>query len=108
MTSTNDQKMRVVAEKLRMLGNTMPSPWELPYRLPSPPNFLEPAGADALMTRFGAEGITVQEIAQYNKDAWLVELETSAIRRMGYGPNWREALLDAAYKLLGENVDGRH
>lgn len=107
MTSTNDQKMRVVAEKLRMLGNTMPSPWELPYRLPSPPNFLEPAGADALMTALLAAQYFVHSRPGVCRIS-VIEGGQITKRIHGDGPNWREALLDAAYKLLGENVDGRH
>ena len=126
MTPTIDQKMRVVAEKLGMLkpqlcdryqqaqvGTTarictscgaetneplVELPQYVPHDIP-PPNFLEPAGADALMTALLVEH-QKYGIDFYRNGRGTHIIHINDIR--GEGSTWREALLDAAFKLLGD------
>jgi len=124
MTPTNDQKMRVVAEKLGMWKEgqrcvTPVSVWEELFGASTsdahdipPPNFLEPAGADALMTallecnRIGF--YTIPDMLNRSRNDIVCKLISTSWGtewRSDPCPTWREALLDAAFKLLGENAD---
>ena len=126
MTPTIDQKMRVVAEKLGMLkpqlcdryqqaqvGTTarictscgaetneplVELPQYVPHDIP-PPNFLEPAGADMLQQKLLESHYLYFQPASRSGVVCIIDDDDMTESR---GETWREALLDAAFKLLGD------
>ncbi len=63
-----------------------------------PPDLASPAGADALMTALGNQVAAIHFGAGRCRISVL--RDEQIVRFDAHGPNWRLALLDAAYQLL--------
>lgn len=118
MTPTNDQKMRVVAEKLGMWKEgqrcvTPVSVWEELFGASTsdahdipPPNFLEPAGADMLEVALLARAIRIFKCQVFpTKEVFVTLTELTGRSKHATAIDHKRALLDVAFKLLGENAD---
>lgn len=117
--TTNADKFRFVAEKMGIPEQecqgcpdfneaTYVGDIATGYRHQShdvPPDLTTPEGADLLMAQLESPNMMV--VYRVETD-WAVRMEYgSGGMARGTGPNWREALLDATWKMLGGSDDNQ-
>jgi hypothetical protein len=107
---TNADKSRYVAVKLKIRGRRVPDdPEEYGIQLPiyETPDLTTPAGADLLMTALHKQIEWSSYKSEKNEIRCALKPKGSKPPVVVAGANWRIALFDAAFKMLGGSDDNK-